>query len=278
MNKATLFIVATPIGNLNELSFRALDVLKKVSLIACEDTRNTRKLLAHYDIHTRMKAYHNFNEEEAAENIVSFLDQGEDVALVSDAGYPLISDPGYELVQKTLMHGHQIVPVSGANAALNALVGSGLKTDHFLFYGFLNSTKSKAKKEAEALKNIPYTLIFYEAPHRIKRTLQLLYEVYGDRQAVVVREITKLHEEYLRGSLSSLMNIEEFKGELVLLVEGFKESEEIVLDNNILFKEIKQEIKKGLRTKEAIKIVAEKYHCSRSQLYNDYLKENRKED
>ncbi|MBQ1287432.1 MAG: 16S rRNA (cytidine(1402)-2'-O)-methyltransferase, partial [Erysipelotrichaceae bacterium] len=200
-NKATLFLVATPIGNLSEVSQRCLDVLRNVSVIACEDTRNSAKLLSHFDIHTRTITYHNFNERQSAKGILSLLEKGEDVALISDAGYPLISDPGYLLVNEVIEQGHKIVTVSGPNAALNALVASGLPTNHYLFYGFLNARSSQAKKELEALKSFPYTLIFYEAPHRIEKTLSLMTEVFGERKACLARELTKLHEEYHRGTL-----------------------------------------------------------------------------
>ncbi|MBQ1378484.1 MAG: 16S rRNA (cytidine(1402)-2'-O)-methyltransferase, partial [Erysipelotrichaceae bacterium] len=159
--KATLFLVATPIGNLSEASPRSVEVLKSVDVIACEDTRNSKKLLSHFDIHTRMITYHNFNERESSKGILSLLEKGEDVALISDAGYPLISDPGYLLVQEVIKAGFAIVTVSGPNAGLNALVASGLPTGHYLFYGFLNAKASQAEKELAALKDFPYTLIFY---------------------------------------------------------------------------------------------------------------------
>ncbi|MBQ6560123.1 MAG: 16S rRNA (cytidine(1402)-2'-O)-methyltransferase [Erysipelotrichaceae bacterium] len=253
------------------MTTRAVDVLKNVQVIACEDTRNTLKLLTHFDIHTRMISYHNFNEEESSEGIIKLLDEGQDVALVSDAGYPLISDPGYLLVNRVIEEGYDIVTVSGPNAALNALVASGLKTNHYLFYGFLNSKQSQAKKELEELRNFPYTLIFYEAPHRIEKTLKLCLEVLGDRRACLARELTKLHEEYHRGSLSELCELSELKGEMVLLIEGYeKETEEI--DQEELFKEINGLIKEGYKTKEAVGLIAKKHDLSKNVLYNDYLK------
>lgn len=270
-NKATLFLVATPIGNLNEMTTRAVEVLKDVQVIACEDTRNTLKLLTHFDIHTRMIAYHNFNEEESAEGIIKLLEEGRDVALVSDAGYPLLSDPGYHLVNRVIEEGYRIVTVSGPNAALNALVASGLKTNHYLFYGFLNSKQSQARKELEELRYFPYTLIFYEAPHRIEKTLKLCLEVLGERKACLARELTKLHEEYHRGRLSELCELPELKGEMVLLVEGYeKEKEET--DEGELFQEIDGLIEEGHKTKEAIGLVAKKHGSSKNVLYNGYLK------
>ncbi len=270
-HKATLFLVATPIGNLNEMTARAVDVLKNVQVIACEDTRNTLKLLTHFDIHTRMISYHNFNEEESSEGIIKLLEEDKDVALVSDAGYPLLSDPGYLLVNRVIEEGYRIVTVSGPNAALNALVASGLRTDHFLFYGFLNAKPTRARKELEELRNVPYTLIFYEAPHRIQKTLKLVLEVLGDRRACLARELTKLHEEYHRGRLSELCELTDLKGEMVLLIEGYeKESEEIAEED--LLEEIDRLIEEGHKTKEAAGLVAKEHGLSKNVLYNDYLK------
>lgn len=270
-NKATLFLVATPIGNLNELTSRAIETLKNVSVIACEDTRNSLKLLTHFDIHTKMISYHNFNEEESSNGIINLLRQGEDIALISDAGYPLISDPGYILVNKVIDEGFNIVTVSGPNAAINALVASGLKTTHYLFYGFLNAKQSQAKKELEELKEFPYTIVFYEAPHRIEKTLKLMLDVLGDRKACLARELTKLHEEFIRGNLSDLCKLQELKGEMVVVVEGHDNKQEEV-DINDLIKEVDKLVTSGLKTKEAIKQIAEKYNYSKNNLYNTYLK------
>lgn len=275
-NKATLFLVATPIGNLNEMTTRAVDVLKNVQVIACEDTRNTLKLLTHFDIHTRMISYHNFNEEESSEGIIKLMEEGKDVALVSDAGYPLLSDPGYHLVNRVIEEDYNIVTVSGPNAALNALVASGLKTNHYLFYGFLNAKSAKARKELEELRYFPYTLIFYEAPHRIEKTLKLCLEVLGERRACLARELTKLHEEYHRGNLSELCELSDLKGEMVLLIEGYEKEEEEI-DQEELFKEIGELIEEGHKTKEAVGQIAKEHGLSKNALYNDYLKHNNKE-
>ena len=269
--KATLFLVATPIGNLSEVSERTLSVLRDVAVIACEDTRNSIKLLTHFDIHTRMITYHNFNEKESARGILKFLEEGKDVALISDAGYPLISDPGYELVNEVIREGYDIVTVSGPNAALNALVASGLKTIHYLFYGFLNAKQSQARKELEELKDFPYTLIFYEAPHRIEKTLKLALEVLGDRKACLARELTKMHEEYHRGTLRELCELRNLKGEMVLLIEG-KEKKAEEIDHDELMEEIDRLVNDGTRTREAVSEIAERYGISKNGLYNDYLK------
>lgn len=273
-NKATLFLVATPIGNLSEFSPRAIEVLKEADVIACEDTRNSLKLLTHFDIHTRMITYHNFNEEESTKGIISLLEKGNSVALISDAGYPLISDPGYELVNRVIEEGYRIVTVSGPNAALNALVASGLDTTHYLYYGFLNAKVSQAKKQLEQLRDFPYTIIFYEAPHRIEKTLELLYEVFGERKACLARELTKIHEEYIRGKLSELCSLRDLKGEMVLIVEGSNKKVDVP-DQQVLFEQIDELVAEGLRGKEAAGMVSEKYQLSKNSLYEDYLKRNR---
>jgi len=274
-DKATLFLVATPIGNLSEVSDRTLDTLRNVDVIACEDTRNTLKLLSHFDIHTRMISYHNFNEEESSKGIIKLLEEGNNVALVSDAGYPLISDPGYLLVNEVIENGFNITTVSGPNAALNALVASGLETNHYLFYGFLNAKASQARKELEQLKGFPYTLIFYEAPHRIEKTLKLMYEVLGDRKACLARELTKLHEEYHRGSLDKLSELHDLKGEMVLIVEGEKKVDKEA-DLEQLLEEVGQLVESGLKSKQAVNEVSRRYGYSKNVLYNAYLKKDRK--
>ena len=269
-NKATLFLVATPIGNLSEASPRVIETLKNVAVIACEDTRNSLKLLTHFDIHTRMIAYHNFNEEESSNGIIKLLSEGNDIALISDAGYPLISDPGYELVNRVIEEGYDIVTVSGPNAALNALVASGLETTHYLFYGFLSPKLSQARKELEDLKEFPYTMIFYEAPHRIEKTLENMHEVFGERKAVLARELTKLHEEYHRGNLKELCKLKDLKGEMVVVVEGYHKSD-LEIDMDELVKEVGEMADGGLKTKEAVNEVAKKYGFSKNVLYNAYI-------
>lgn len=265
--------MSTPIGNLSEASPRVIETLTNASIIACEDTRNTRKLLSHFDIHTKMISYHNFNEVEESKKIVDILKEGKDVALVSDAGYPLISDPGYILVNEVINNDIKISVISGPNAGLNALVASGLETAHYMFYGFLNSKPSAAKKELADLKNFPYTIIFHEAPHRINKTLEIMLEVLGDRKICIARELTKLHEEFIRGHISELLDID-IKGEMVVVVEGCKE-EEKEINISDLNSELENLIKNGLKTKEACKLIADKYKVSKNDLYNNYLKSNK---
>lgn len=268
---ATLFLVATPIGNLNEVSPRALDIFRNVEVIACEDTRNSVKLLTHFDIHTKLITYHNFNEENSAKGIISLLEEGKDVALISDAGYPLISDPGYVLVNEVIERGFNIQTISGPSAGINALVASGLSTNHYLFYGFLNSKSTIAKKELQSLIDFPYTLIFYEAPHRIEKTLKLCLEVLGNRKAVVARELTKIHEEYIRGNLEELVKLTDVKGEIVLLIEGNTNTKpEVNLED--LLPQIDELVASGHKTKSAIQEIAAKYEVSKNELYNLYVK------
>lgn len=268
---ATLFLVATPIGNLNEVSPRALDIFRSVEVIACEDTRNSVKLLSHFDIHTKLITYHNFNEENSTKGIISLLEDGKDVALISDAGYPLISDPGYVLVNEVIAKGFNIQTISGPSAGINALVASGLSTNHYLFYGFLNAKSTSAKKELQSLIDFPYTLIFYEAPHRIEKTLKLCLEVLGNRKAVVARELTKIHEEYIRGNLEELAKLTDIKGEIVLLIEGnTNEKPEVHLEE--LLPQIDELINNGYKTKKAIQELATKYGVSKNELYNLYVK------
>lgn len=268
----TLFIVSTPIGNLSEASKRVIDTLNMVDIVACEDTRNTRKLLSHFDIHKPMISYHNFNEDEESNKLIVLLKEGKNIALVSDAGYPLISDPGYILVNKLADEDIKMTVISGPSAGINALVASGLETSHYLFYGFLNAKSSKAKTELEALRAFPYTLIFYEAPHRINKMLNLLYEVYGNRKVCVARELTKLHEEFVRGNLLDVKD-KEYKGEIVVVVEGFK-GEEREIDMSSCLEEVKKLVNNGLKTKDAVKVIAEKYKIKKNDLYNSYIKEN----
>lgn len=218
----TLYLVPTPIGNLEDITLRALRVLAEVHLIACEDTRHTRKLLNHYAIKTKTISYHEHNERERAVELCAMLAAGKNVALVSDAGTPLVNDPGFRLVQQAMTSEIQVVPLPGPSALLTALIGSGLPTDEFFFGGFLPARSGARRSRLEELRAIPATLIFYEAPHRIAATLRDAREVLGERQAVVARELTKLHEEFARGSLGELamqFSSEKARGEMVLIID-----------------------------------------------------------
>lgn len=270
-NKPILYIVATPIGNLDELTPRAIEVLQQVDVIAAEDTRNTRKLLSHFDIHTKLIAHHQHNESESAQGLLRLLEEGNQVALVSDAGYPLISDPGQCVTQLVIEAGYAVVPISGANAMLNALVASGLPTHSFLFYGFLKPKQTMQIQELQKLKEYPQTLLFYEAPHRIQKTLQNMQAVFGDRKICLARELTKHYEEFIRGSISEVLEmIESCKGEMVIVVEGAKAEEEVISNPKELCEKIEEYIKAGFSSKEAIKKVAKESGCSKNELYRRY--------
>jgi 16S rRNA (cytidine1402-2'-O)-methyltransferase len=219
----TLYLVATPIGNLADITHRALQVLKDVSLIACEDTRHTRKLLQHYGITTKTISYHEHNEQQRAVELVDRLQQGSDVAVVSDAGTPSISDPGFRLVRSAIENEIAVVPVPGPSALISALIAAGLPTDEFFFAGFLPAKSNARRARLKELRSIPGTLIFYEAPHRLAATLTDALEILGEREAVVARELTKVHEEIKRGRLSQLTadytEKTDIRGEIVVLID-----------------------------------------------------------
>lgn len=270
-NQPTLYLVATPIGNLEEFTPRAIEILKNVDVIAAEDTRNTMKLLSHFGIHTKLIAHHQHNEQASAKGLIQLLEEGKSIAIVSDAGYPLISDPGQTIRELTIAAGFPVVPISGANAMLNALVASGLPTQPFLFYGFLKPQEKERTKSLLELKYYPQTLIFYEAPHRIHKTLTSMLEVLGNRRICLARELTKRHEEFVRGTIQEVLEIcEELKGEMVLVVEGATEKEEIIHDQLDVQTQIQQYIDNGLSAKEAIKKVAKEQGLSKNDVYKEY--------
>ncbi len=218
----TLYLVATPIGNLEDITYRAVRILREADLIACEDTRHTRHLLDHYGIDKRAISYHEHNEAERAAELVQRLQQGENVAVVSDAGTPLVSDPGFRVVRQAVAAGIRVVPIPGASATLTALAGAGLPTDAFYFGGFLPAKQTQRRRVLEELRSLGCTLIFYEAPHRILETLEDLVDTFGDPQIVLTRELTKMHEEFLRGTASEVLEQlrarPAVKGEMTLLV------------------------------------------------------------
>lgn len=225
-----------------------------------------------YGIDTMLMSHHEHNQQVSIPKIIERLENGEDVAVVSDAGYPLVSDPGQKLVQETISHGFNVVSVSGANAAMNALVASGLSCYHYLFYGFLDNKSSKRKKQLEEIKTIPYTMIFYEAPHRIEDTLQDMLEVLGNRQMCLARELTKVHEEYIRGTIEEVLEVAATcKGEMVIVMDGFKQ-DEVVFDMYTAITKVDEYIESGMRTKEAIGLVAKEMACKKNELYEAYHK------
>ncbi len=269
--KPTLFLVATPIGNMNEITYRAIDTLKNVSYIAAEDTRNTIKILNHFDIHTKLISHHEHNIVTSIPKIIDLLKDGHDIALVSDAGYPAISDPGYELVLKTIDEGFNVVPISGCNACLDALVVSGIAPQPFLFYGFLDHADKNKRKELKSLKNYKETIVFYESPHRIKKTLLLMLEIFGNRKIALCRELTKKHEEINRGSIEEILEVvDDMKGEMVIVVEGNKSVIKEPIFEQTIEEHVNEYIDKGMTTKDAIKKVAKIRNVSKNIIYNEY--------
>lgn len=269
--KPTLYLVATPIGNLSEMTYRAVETLKNVNFIAAEDTRNTVKLLNHFEIDTKLISHHEHNLVTSIPKIIQLLEEGNDIALVSDAGYPAISDPGYELVKAAISKDINIVPISGANACLNALVVSGIAPQPFLFYGFLDHQDKKKKKELELLKKYQETIVFYEAPHRIKKTLKLVLDIFGNRHIALCREITKKHEEINRGTIEEILTVvDDMKGEMVIVVEGAIDVEEDVVFEQSIEEHVNEYIEKGMSTKDAIKEVAKQRNVSKNVVYQEY--------
>lgn len=266
-NQPTLFLVATPIGNLQEMTPRAIDILNKVEVIACEDTRNTLKLLTHFKIKTRLVSHHRFNEPESTAGIIKLLQEGMDVALVSDAGFPLICDPGSLLTHEVISAGFNVTVVNGSSALLSALVASDITISPFYFQGFLAHHDSDAKKQLHDLKYFSMTLVFYESVHRLRRTLKLMLEVFGNRRICVARELTKLYEEYLRGTILEIIQVaDELKGEFVLIVEGCPDNAPDVTLGDLQAR-VEGFIKEGYSASEAIKMVAKQANISKNKLY-----------
>lgn len=271
----SLYLVATPIGNLEEITFRAINVLKEVDYIGAEDTRNTIKLLNHYNIKTKLISHHEHNLGQSIPKLINLLLDGNSIALVSDAGYPAISDPGYELVKAAIENEINVIPVSGANACLDALVVSGIAPQPFLFYGFLDHQDKKKRKELEKLKNYQETIVFYESPHRINKTLKLMLDILGDRHIALCREITKKHEEIIRGKISEIIAItNELKGEMVIVVSGNSEIAEINLSPETLVAEVDNFVNKGMSVKDAIKEVSKLRKFNKNELYTLYHNQN----
>ena len=269
---AILYLVGTPIGNLSEMTPRALEILSDVEYVAAEDTRNSGLLLNHFNIHKPFISCHEHNEEEAASKIIALLEDGHSVAYVSDAGYPCISDPGSRLVKAALEHQIKISVISGPSALLNALAGSGLPSDHFYFHGFLESKESVRKNQLQELFTKKETLIFYEAPHRIQKTLKAMAEVFGDRKACIARELTKKHEEFIRGNIEELSQIdpETLKGEMVIVVEGNNEEAAPIVDDEKILKFVKSLTDVGLSTKDAIRQASAVLKVSKNYIYDLY--------
>lgn len=269
----TLYLVPTPIGNLEDMTFRAVKTLQTVDLIASEDTRNTQKLLNHFEVKVPQKSLHEHNYNERIPELLNFLKEGNSIAQVSDAGMPSISDPGHELVVACIEENIPVVALPGATAGMTALIASGLMPQPFLFYGFLQRKRSIQKRELEELKKHTATLIFYESPHRIKETLKNLLEILGNREVVICRELTKLYEEYLRGTAEEVIDYlseHALKGECCLLVSGATDVEEEEVFEGTLKEQVEALTLDGTSSKEAIKIVAKRHGLKKQDVYKEY--------
>lgn len=269
----TLYLVPTPIGNLSDMTARATEILRDADIVACEDTRHTRILLTHLGIERPVVSYHEHNKKEAGPKLIAALREGKSVAQVSDAGMPVVSDPGADLVRLALTEDIPVVPLPGPNAALTALIASGLDARQFVFVGFLPRTTANRKELLEAVKRIPFTLIFYEAPHRLKETLKLLLAALGDRQAVTARELTKKFETFRRSRLSALLeglSDEAPRGEYVVLVEGWQgEAEDAGTDGS--WEDEALALAQDLPIKEAARRISAKWNRSRREVYQFLL-------
>ena len=267
-NQPLIYLIATPIGNLSEITKRALDILQDMDVIAAEDTRNTFSLLSQYGIKKELFSLREHNENEASEHLIKLVKNGKKVAYVSDAGYPGISDPGYLLVKKAREEGVSVSTVSGSCAFINALVASGLPTNHFYFYGFLSKKGNEAKKALEDLRERQETILFYESPHQIEDTIKLLYSIFGDRHCVIARELTKINEEYISGTLSELVNLDfkTIKGEMVIVLEGNTQPINQISDDKIIEK-LRFYMSLGVSEKAAILIAVEELKVPKNRVY-----------
>lgn len=272
----TLYLVATPIGNLEDITIRALNVLKSVDLIAAEDTRHTLGLLNHFEISKPLISYYKQTEKSKSEILIPKLLEGKNIAIVSDAGTPGISDPGEEIVKQAIKNNIKVVPIPGACALINALIASGMPTHEFEFIGFLSANKKERKDKLEEIKYDTRTLIFYEAPHKLQTSLEAMLEILGDREVVLARELTKIHEEYLRGKLSTVLEqIVEIKGEFVIILEGNSISKKDLETSNLNEKSLEEHYKfyeeKGLDKKEIIKKIAKDRGVNKNEIYQYFM-------
>ncbi|MGL4949873.1 MAG: 16S rRNA (cytidine(1402)-2'-O)-methyltransferase [Anaeroplasmataceae bacterium] len=269
-NKSILYLVATPIGNLDDFTFRAVKTLNSVDCIFAEDTRNSKVLLNHYDIKTKLESYHEFSDEKKENEIISRLLNGENIAIISDAGNPVISDPGFNLVRLAVQNDIPVSVIPGPCAYITALVASGLPTMPHTFNGFLDSKKTKRVEQLKRIKNDPSTHIFYESPHRILETLKDVYDVLGDVSIVIARELTKKFEEFIRGKVSSIIDkLDSIKGEIVLLISPLIQED----NSNINYiDKVNELISKGYKSIDAIKEIAIIYNINKKELYSMYVK------
>ncbi len=265
----TLYLVPTPIGNFDDMTYRSVEVLKNVDIIYCEDTRVTKILLSHFNVTTPLKSYHIFNEANRCEEILKNLQSGLNIALVSDAGLPCISDPGFLICKYVIENDYNVISLPGASASLTALIASGLPNEKFFFNGFLNSKQSQRIKQLQTLVDKEETLIIYEAPHRIIETLKDIYRVFGNRNIVIARELTKKYEEYIRGTLEEVINaVSELKGEIVLIIEGCKEKQQVIDLNKLSIQEHFEYYKtQNMSDNDAMKQVAKDRNVSKNVIY-----------
>lgn len=268
-DSASLYLIPTPIGNLDDITVRALKTLESVDFILCEDTRETGKLLSKYNIKKKLVSCHEYNEENVRNYVIEELKKGLNIGLVTDQGTPIISDPGYIVAKEVIRCGFNVVSLPGATAFVPALTMAGIDPSPFLFYGFLNAKDSKKKMELQSLKSLKYTMIFYEAPHRLKDTLEAMLEVFGDRNISISREISKIHEEVLRDKISNLIDVaDSLKGEFVLIVEGNHEI--IDYSHMSIVEHVKLYVEDGMSEKDAIKLVAKEREVAKSIVYKEY--------
>ena len=265
----SVYLVPTPIGNLEDMTFRAINTLKMVDVIFSEDTRVTLQLLNHFEIKNKLIALHDHNEELVKDKVLEYLKNGQNVAIVTDRGTPIISDPGYKTVKFLKENGYNVIGLPGACAFVPALIASSISSEHFTFYGFLNSKESKMKQELEYLKDSEYTLVFYEAPHRMNKTLKMMLNVFGDRYISISREISKLHESVYVGLISdAIKNTDDFRGEFVIVVSPALD-DDMVDDINVV-DSVNLYIRNGLTTMEAIKRVAKERKIPKNEVYMEY--------
>jgi len=264
----SVYLVPTPIGNLEDITFRAINVLKMVDVIFSEDTRVTLQLLNHFDIKNKLIALHDHNEDVVKDKVLEYLKEGKNVAIVTDRGSPIISDPGYKTVKFLKDNGYNVIGLPGACAFVPALIASSISSEHFTFYGFLNSKESKMRQELEYLKDSEYTLVFYEAPHRMLKTLNMMLDVFGDRYISISREISKLHESVYVGNISTAIDsFDEVKGEFVIVVSP---NEDVILQDMSIVENVNMYIKSGLSSMDAIKRVAKERKIPKSDVYREY--------
>ena len=272
-----LYIVSTPIGNLSDITYRAVQILKSADIIACEDTRHTKKILNHYDIKNKLTSYHEHNENSKSEKLLKDLKEGRNIALVTDAGTPCISDPGFKIIKLAIENGIEVVTVPGASSVISALTLSGLPTDSFSFFGFPPRTKKHIGLLIDEIKFLKSTLIFFESPNRVKKTLSNFLEGLGNRNAAVCRELTKIHEEVITGPLKQLLEKVEkkdvFKGEVCIVIQGFQDNKRATLNDelNLIPKKLKSLKDLDISLKDAVKVVSKEFNTPKKKVYQKAL-------